>query len=618
MGINLFDTLFNVISGLGTVKDKAAATRFTFVPMMREQQEAAYRGDWIARKVVDIPAKDATREWRSWQADSDQIEALEEAERTLGLQQKLCRAMILARLYGGAALFMGVGDNPEEELDPDTVNEGDLEYIHVLSRHELTTGPLIWDVASPWYGEPSWYERRPSDPKLALIERVHVHPSRVVRLLGMELPDITMANDGWGDSVLQSVAEAVLAASTVNASIASLIHESKIDIIQIPELSSRIGTQEYQDRLINRFARANTLKSLTNALVLDKDETWSRQEANFSGLQPLIRDYLAVAAGAADIPATRLLGESPRGMNATGVSDIRNYYDKIASDQQSMLTPALARLDEVLIRSALGARDPAIFYEWTPLWQLDDTQKADLWLKKAQVYQIDVSAGLIPEEALGEARANQLIEDGVYPGLESALESAAANMETAPPEPPPVLTGPDGEPLALPPPTATGAPMAAPSGSPAPSGRGAPAGPARDADPFHHSETELRGRDGKWRKANRLHGMRAQLEEQIARMRRTFNEHLALLNTDAAVGDGADDDGADDDAATEDPPLTVEQVQELVEKMVRERAVQPQPPPVVNVTVDAKTGKVVKTVEHDEHGRVKRIIEDDDDGQRGT
>jgi hypothetical protein len=53
---------------------------------------------------------------------------------------------------------------------------------------------------------------------------------------------------------------------------------------------------------------------------------------------------------------------------------------------------------------------------------MDDSQKADVGLKKAQAYAIDVNSGLIPDGALAKGRANQLVEDGVYPGLEAAME----------------------------------------------------------------------------------------------------------------------------------------------------------------------------------------------------
>jgi hypothetical protein len=74
--------------------------------------QALYRSDWLARKIVDTPAFDSTRAWRQWEAEADQIEALEEAERSFGLQRKLLEALTKARLYGGAAMVLGVKGTP--------------------------------------------------------------------------------------------------------------------------------------------------------------------------------------------------------------------------------------------------------------------------------------------------------------------------------------------------------------------------------------------------------------------------------------------------------------------------------------------------------------------------
>jgi hypothetical protein len=46
-------------------------------------------------------------------------------------------------LYGGSALIMGVGvGNPEDELDPEDVGVDDLQFVHVVSRWELTPDTL--------------------------------------------------------------------------------------------------------------------------------------------------------------------------------------------------------------------------------------------------------------------------------------------------------------------------------------------------------------------------------------------------------------------------------------------------------------------------------------------
>ena len=60
------DSLHNLLSGMGGAGDKTMFTQFGHITMQRDQIEAAYRNDWISRKVIDIPANDATREWRTW------------------------------------------------------------------------------------------------------------------------------------------------------------------------------------------------------------------------------------------------------------------------------------------------------------------------------------------------------------------------------------------------------------------------------------------------------------------------------------------------------------------------------------------------------------------------
>jgi hypothetical protein len=105
---------------------------------------------------------------------------------------------------------------------------------------------------------------------------------------------------------------------------------------------------------------------------------------------------------------------------------MRNYHDRLSSDQKVRLTPALARLDEVLIYHTFGSRDKDIKYDWNPLYQLSDTEKADAELKAAQAHQVDVNSGLISPHVLQTGRQNHLIESGwLYPGLEAAIEEEA-------------------------------------------------------------------------------------------------------------------------------------------------------------------------------------------------
>jgi uncharacterized protein len=411
------DSFENLMTGLGGVTDKMTGMTFRVTEMTRPEQDAAYRGDWIARKVVDCPAKDATREWRSWQADKDDITKIEALEDKLALQRKVFIGLQMARLYGGAALILGAETGSmEQELVPERVKKDGLKFVHVVSRHDISAhGQMNWDLTSPLYGQPEFWTRTQGGME-------KLHPSRVVRLLGNQAFDPAIINTGWGDSSLQVVKDAVFAAGAVMSSTAQAVQEMKIDIVRTPGLVEQIGSKDYLDRLTKRFGAASTMKGVFHMLLLDKEEEWERIEQTFTGLPDVLKMYLLIASGAADIPATRLLGQSPAGLSATGESDMRNYYDSIKAEQNSVLRPALETLDRIVQMASLGKINEDIHYEWDPLWQMDDKQRAEVAKSKADTFKADNDAGLIPPEVLRDARINQLIEDGTYPGLEQILE----------------------------------------------------------------------------------------------------------------------------------------------------------------------------------------------------
>lgn len=434
------DTLKSLVTGLGTSKDKSVSQVFDFRQMTDLELNAMHRSDWLARKIVDIIPNDMTREGREWQADKDQIEIIEKVEKAplINLMPKLNLAMRKARLLRGAAIYMGMKDRtPDKELDIERVGKGDLLYLNVVGRHNMTVGEAVQDVTSEYFGQPSYYEVRSANGT-----SVKVHPSRMIRFIGADiLDDQYSINDGWGDSILQIAYDAVMNASSVQQHVAALIPEAKTDVIYIPGLSGFLANPTTTQRLTDRFTYANTIKSMFNMVLLegngaDDGEKWEQKQINFAQLPELMQVFLQVASGAADIPVTRLLGQSPSGMNATGDSDIRNYYDNISARQRQELAPALHRLDEVIIRSALGKRDEAIYYKWAPLWGMSEKEKADVFKTKADAARTIAGTGgmsppLMPIEALSDALVNELIEDGSLSGLDAAMDKYGLLSEQA-------------------------------------------------------------------------------------------------------------------------------------------------------------------------------------------
>ncbi len=225
--------------------------------------------------------------------------------------------------------------------------------------------------------------------------------------------------------MLQVLYDAVHAAALSLAGATSLLHEAKVDIVTVPNLSEHLSSTETTEQLSARFAYAAAMKSINNLLLLGDGESWSRQSVDFSGLPEMARTFLQVAAGAADIPVTRLLGQSPSGLSATGESDVRNYYDMIAARQELDLHPQLERLDRLICWSE-DIDEGALGFTFRPLWQLDEPAKAALALSKAQATQIYAGLKLWPAAVTAKLVEAQLVQDGTYPNAVAVFAESGA------------------------------------------------------------------------------------------------------------------------------------------------------------------------------------------------
>lgn len=417
------DNLRNLVTGLGTTSDKRSFTEFTHLELGRTYLGILYR-NWLFGKVTDIPADDMTRKWRRPKASSlsiDELEKFKRVERDLKVRASVNEALKWARLYGGAAIIMNVNDGLGELSDPldvGAIREGDLESLIVVDRWDLTPqGVNTWDV-SEGFRLPDIYQ---------LSGGSRVHHSRVIRFDGYKLPwDEFQRNNYWGGSIVERVYDDVLNTKITTQSIASLIFEASVDVITVKDLFNRIMNQKGLDSLIKRFQLANVTKSINKALVIDQDnETFTRHATNFSGLPSLISEFLSVVAAGADIPATRMLGQSAKGFSATGEGDLDNYYDMISSKQETDLYDALTKLDEVLVPSVFGRPVEDWDFEFNPLQQMDEKEISEINKSDTESAKLALESGVI---TLSQWAA-QLLRKGTYPTLDSDWVEALEQME---------------------------------------------------------------------------------------------------------------------------------------------------------------------------------------------
>jgi hypothetical protein len=381
------DGLANVVSGLGTDKAKRTHNIFTFGVLNDFQQlDAAYQTNWLARQIVDAPAEDMTREWRTIKLDgADDVRAYEDK---IQLQAAVAEAVSWARLYGGGAILMLTDQPLDKPLNMNKVKRGSLQRLLTLDRFEL--GPLnlnTTNILAANYMLPEFYTINGGSQR--------VHWSHIARFNGAKLPRRQRAQtQGWGDSELRKCMDDIMDIVASKDGIAELMQEANVDVIKRQNLANELASGE--DELIQqRYALFSQMKSIINMALLDGDEDYQRNTLNLSGVSPVFETLMTWISGAADIPVTRLFGTSAKGLNATGEGDLTNYYNSLSSKRQLQVDPALRMIDEVMVRSALGEFPELYNYIWNPFNQPSAQEVAAANKAKAETDVIYLDSGVV-------------------------------------------------------------------------------------------------------------------------------------------------------------------------------------------------------------------------------
>lgn len=420
MGVvqQITDGLQNVVANLGTGRDKQASSVYVDNCFSSYDLLTMYRNSWLAAAIVDYPAEDATRKWRSWRAESDQISSIEAEEKRLGLQHKVQEALIAARLYGGAALYINTGEARQER----PLTRGtEINSLVVLTKDQLRPKSIVRDIDSPYYGAAEYYTLTTGEDA----ERIEIHASRLAIFPGNPVPgDYQQVSEAWGDSVLKSTYDAMLQADNTMANIASLVFEAKVDVFKFQGFADLLA-QDKDDVILRRAHLQAAMKGINGAVVIDGEDDYQQKNAAFGGLPAVAETFQNNIAGAARIPVTRLYGRAAVGLSGSGDGDERVYYDRIGHEQSTVISPALEMIDESIIITALGSRPPEIYYEWAPLRQITESERAEIFSKTASAARAiagTATGEIIPLDALSDSLVNELTELGVLPGLEQSIQ----------------------------------------------------------------------------------------------------------------------------------------------------------------------------------------------------
>ncbi|WP_367347570.1 phage portal protein [Sphingobium yanoikuyae] len=387
---------------------------------------AAYMSSGMLRKVIAIPAADRTQKWRDWQADKDDITKIEAEEKRLGLRAKTKEAEVLRGTGGGAFILVTAGDH-DSPLTPESIGPGGLVAVNVVSRWEITPKDFEKDLASPYYRQPRYFEVNGGEKTAQ-----RIHPSRVVCFRGDPIPSATSFDEietFWGDCRLLQVFTAVQNSDHTQAWFVELVKKAKLLRIGIPDLLDMLSSEEGKRNLNERIALIASGESTLNATVYrsgtgqdDPGEKIDDYQINFSGIPAFMDAVDQRLAAVSGIPFTKLMGRSPAGMNATGDSDMNNWWDTVGDGQENETRPCLEQLDPFLLRSAGVSKPDDIWWLWAPLRKPTEKEEAETFKLLMEAIGALIDGGMVPREALAQAVQNLIEERGYMPGLADALK----------------------------------------------------------------------------------------------------------------------------------------------------------------------------------------------------
>ena len=420
------DAFTNMLARLGAgTPNLLEGTEYTTERMTRDfaTLNALYRESWIVRRIVDVIPADMLKNWITITSG---IEPAVEKKISLALRRtqlidKLKRGMQWGRLYGGALGIMLVkhqGNDLTTPLRLDYIMPGDFAGMLIFDRWNgvSPSSELVDDVTDPEYSYPKYYTI--SDPTNGGM--VQIHHSRCIRFPGNLLPYWEELSElQWGASVIEPIMDDLKKRDNVSWNIAQLTFMANLRVLKMEDLGQLLSSTDAisQRELYNTIQAQNILMSNMGLQIMDSKDSMETHQYTFGGLADVYQQFLMDIAGAAEMPVTKLFGRSPAGLNATGQSDLQNYYDMIAEKQESYLRPILNKVLPPFIISTLGSMPDDFDFDFDPVAEPSDKERAELAKTGTDNVVAAFNAGLISQRMALQELKQQSERTGVWTNI---------------------------------------------------------------------------------------------------------------------------------------------------------------------------------------------------------
>ena len=435
------DVFSNALARLGAgTPNLMEGTSYNMARLTRDYGllNALYREHWIIRRIIDIIPSDMVKNWitLTTEVSPNLLKKMDLELRKTQLIQKIKTGLQWGRLFGGALGVMivaGQGDDLSKPLDLQMIVPGDFCGLLVFDRWNSidTSIETVDDIRDPEFGLPKYYTVTDNNTG----ECAKVHYSRALRFTGDDLPYWeSQAEQQWGASVIESVFDELKKRDNVSWNIAQHTFMASLRVLKMGDMVEMLSAADEQtkEELYRTIQAQNWLMSNMGMQVIDASDDFQTHQYTFGGIADVYKQFMIDIAGAANIPATKLFGRSPEGMNATGESDLTNYYDMVAQEQEAKLRPILNKLLPVICMSTFGAVPDDLDFEFDPVSEPSDKDRSDLAKSEAENVVTVFNAGLISQRTALKELKQQGESIGAWTNItDEDIQKASDQVEGA-------------------------------------------------------------------------------------------------------------------------------------------------------------------------------------------
>lgn len=364
------------------------------------QTAAILSQHWLIDKALTMPARDAVRNGFTLsmpgrEGEVPEIKELEKANRKFRLRYHMQDFVRKGRMFGiRIALFRVDSMDPlyyEKPFNPDGVTPGSYKGIVQVDPYwcvpELDAAAVA-NPASLHFYEPTWW----------MIAGRRYHRSHLCIFKVSDVPDILKPTYGYGGvPVPQRIMERVYGAERT-ANEAPQLAMSKRTTVWNTDIAKLLANQEAFGIHMSNFVE---FRDNFGVKINDTDDQMQQFETSLADLDSVIMSQYQIVAAAAGVPATKLLGTTPKGFNATGEYEESSYHEELETVQENDLTPLAERHMLLVLRSevepkhghAPGTLEAVL--SWAPLDSPTAKEQAETNKLKAETDQALVNAGAL-------------------------------------------------------------------------------------------------------------------------------------------------------------------------------------------------------------------------------